>query len=397
MSEQQHIAEPKSVAVVFEVVGGRPIPRLLTNVTVDGDRYLDARQCAAVFGKTEAYWRGEWEDVWSPFLEVGGSPIFAGEAAGETSDAVRAAAVRATRDIVRAVRFPHLNDDEWRYLLDDCTKRKLDPRRVWVKRQHNEETNRDEVAVITTIAAMRQQAERTGLREHESEPEFCGPDGAWKPGPWPEGERPPYGARVFVRRKDKEIPFAGVAYWKFVATYELDERNDFNATGCWKDGGPHMLGKCAAADAYRKAFPEDEVCGGLYTTEEMRVRAAGSSPRGGATEVREDAGEVFNAGSGEVMPAQVEQPVVRDDPKWAWTLVDETTPDSTRSLIRELLEIGASSVPQAESLIALFKQRLPRLASNHVQAFCAVVLKMVREYPAAYGVELEASSVAAEA
>lgn len=370
-------------AVVFEVIDGNPVPRLprgRTGIIVpDGVRYLSAAQCAMHFGQSEDYWRGRWESAWSAYMPP---PADQPLDDGATEGPVVSAAIMAEEDCVRAVRFPHLNDGQWAYVINDCRRRKINPRLIWVRKRHNPETGEEEVVIITTIAAFRAVAERTGRRGKEHTPEFCGPDLVWKPG-WCEAD-PPYAARVKIDRLDGKPADEGVAYWSMCAQFETLEGGRKQLTETWREGGPFMLGKCAAANGYRVGY--GDVLDGLYTFDEMRVRSKTPAQQSG--QVSEAASDVFSAGTGEVVDARpVEKPTLRDDPKFAWPLVDDTTPESSDSLMRSLLEIGASSVQHAKALVEMFRAQLPRLAMNHFKGFCAVVLWAVREHPAAYGVQ----------
>jgi phage recombination protein Bet len=98
-------------------------------------------------------------------------------------------------------------------------------------------------AVQVSIDAMRIKAEETGLYLGQDEPEFeySGADHTL-----------PTLARVRVYRKDFPRPIIGVArYSEFV-----QKKKDGAPTRFWKDMPHNQLGKCAEAQALRKAFPK---------------------------------------------------------------------------------------------------------------------------------------------
>ena len=248
--------------------------------------------------------------------------------------------------------------------------------------------------MIATIAAMRLMAERTGRRGGEGAPEFGGADGVWRPGPWTYDDRNPYAARVLVTRRDTGEVFEGIAYWKMVAQYgPAGEDGVPQPAECWRDGGPHTLGKAAAADAYRKAFPEE--IGGLYTTDEMRVSrrdgaaldepppkpklAAGEQPR---RDDGDESGVIINN-----VPVSPAAPVLPDDPKWAARFVDDTTPESRQRLELTLLELNVTPLAKARAVVDLLSHQCPRLFTNHFREFAALVIRAVRDNPGAYGAD----------
>lgn len=371
MTEQNSVES----MIVFEVIGDRPVAQLpLGGASPDGLRLLTPAQCVQRFGRTEQAWRDEWHAIWDRYVSML-------DPTAPSDATVRAAATVAGWDIVRAVKFPHLNDAQWSYVREDCLRRRIDPRDVEVHLRTGEAGGRAEPLIITTIKVFRQVADRTGLRQHETSPEFCGADGVWVPSPWVRPE-PPEAARVFITRKDRPERIEGIAYWKFCARYTRDERGTLVLTECWEKGGAHMLGKCAAAAGYRVAFSEK--FGGLYTSDELPAgplaadRVASLSPAD-----RVDAGVNSSAGGAGAegvgrSPAARDEGGVPDDPKAVAQLVDDTTPDLPRLPIELIFTGAASTIDEARSLIRSSERRWPRLLSLYPKGFCAAVLHHAR-------------------
>lgn len=363
---------PVDSMMLFEIRDGRPTAQLPLGLTVDGVNVLTPEQCSARFGRTPAEWADEWKSVWGRYLAVLDPSIPTSELAVATVARV------AAWDIVRAVRFPHLSEEQWSFVSEDCRRRRLDPRDVWVKLVTNKDTDKVEPLIITTIRAFRQIADRTGLRRGESPPEFCASeaDTLWGPSPW-RGQVAPFAARVFVSRKDTDEAFEGIAYWKFCAQFTRDAQDKVVLTECWDRGGPHMLGKCASSAAYRLAFPNE--CGGLYTTDEIEIPRT-SSQRPAAEDAAADAPStpvsepaVFReapANSASGLP---------DDPRVVSKLIDETTPDLERLPIELVYTGAAPTVSHAKSIIDEGRRRWPRLFAGHAHAFCAAVIHHARQ------------------
>lgn len=373
------------VTILFEIVQGQPRARLLPAEAADGVRILTPAQMPALFGHDAEFWEREGRAMFLAYMPPA-DPL------RENIPADAPPAIVAQRrledDVVHLVRFPHLDANQWAYVLEDCQRRRINPRLVWVRLQHNRDTNQLEPVIITTIAAFRLMAERTGERDGEGAPWFAGPDGVFREGPWPEGDRPPYAARVVVRRRGRD-PIEGIAYWRQCADYTIGPDKLPILSEAWEKGGAPMLGKCAAVAAYRQGWPDE--CGGLYSSDEIPVSRQTRTPRAVENEptaAAEEAGVVFAEST--VMPPATSPDAalahLRDDPRAAWPLVDDTTPDSPSRLELELLDTGVSPRSRCAEVIDVFRHRLPQLFGHHFRAFCATVLKTVRENPQAFGV-----------
>jgi len=379
---------------MFKERNGQPWPILPHDQggaerVADGVTAFNLAQAQTRFNLSAEALIEEWRAVWGdlvPTETTENRPDDLFPTAGGAAQASTPAMVLAKQDIIHAVRFPHLDADQWEYVKDDCRRRSLDPRLVWVKIEFNEETQKREPQIITTIAALRGLAEETGRLLDESLPDYCDEDGVWTPSPWL-GTKPPVAARVSIEVAGRSNRVYGIATWKRCAQY-FEKKGTWELLRHWKleHGGAEQLGKCGAADAFRRGFTEK--CGKIYTLDEMPV--VGRRTRT-AEEIEIGAAPVFNGGTGEVIetemkPPTVTAPVLIDDPKAHWQLVDDTTPDGVNGLILALMSLDVGSRAQCETLIALFKEKLPRLAKTQFQIFAAVVLKEIRERPAAYGV-----------
>lgn len=159
------------------------------------------------------------------------------------------------------------SDDELALFLEVCKAKRLDPfsgQIHAVKRSERNPSGDGFVERLTFqigIDGFRTIAERTGERDGQDAPEWCGPDEKWKT-LWL-GAQPPVAARVRVYRKGHARPYEAIAYWSFY----VQTKRDGSPNRMWERGGPHMLAKCAEALAYRMAFPDQ--LDGIYAPEEL--------------------------------------------------------------------------------------------------------------------------------
>jgi hypothetical protein len=377
--------------MLFEIISGRPFPRLPIGpngpLLADGEKVLSLDQCVQRFGRTVQDWRDEWIAVFGRYMSMIAPPADASSDSPSTSPSpALSPAQRVGWDVIRIVRFPHLSDVQWQLFEDECHRRRMHPMDVWVVLQTNDETDLVEPVIVTTIKVFRAKAQASGRRRGESAPEFCGDDGVWQPSPWTKST-PPMAARVYITRTDTDEAFEGLAYWKFCARFTRDAQDRVVLNEYWDKGGPHMLGKCAAAAGYRLAFPE--LFGDLYTTDEIQVNrsiqrppaeeAAADEPLRSPTEIASSlAAPAPNPSSAGGIGGEIP-----DDPRVAMKLIDETTPDLSRLPMELVFSGPCASVQDAKAFIQKCQNRWPRLLHNHPEAFCAAVMDSARRQAAA--------------
>lgn len=259
--------------MIFELVDAEPIPRLPTALdgtprVADGVRYLTLEQAATRANESVDFLRKVWMAFFADMGEPQTPPLAStAPAAPAVSPPMRRVAA-ARLDVLRIVDYPDFTDTEWELFIEICNSRRLNPlcRQVRAVRQADPSTGRLSMSIITTIAAFRLIAERTGKYAGQTEPEFCSSDGDWKV-VWPDDVRPPFMARVGILRHGSSQPIYGHARWREFAPYRLDAKRQLVLDPFWEKMPCNQLAKCAEAGGFRKAFAED--LGGLYTFEEL--------------------------------------------------------------------------------------------------------------------------------
>lgn len=174
-----------------------------------------------------------------------------------------------TAEEINALRelFPNLTLGELRNFGRVVKRTGLDPfaRQIFpIKRRQKVPGTRDryeeKLTIQTGIEGYRAIAERTGTYRGQTPYQYCGDDAKWIDAwPWRDA---PTGVRVGVLREGREPLFSDAYIHEFA---QLDR--DGNLSGLWRTMPRVLLGKCAEAQALRRAFPN--VYRGVYTTEEM--------------------------------------------------------------------------------------------------------------------------------
>lgn len=169
--------------------------------------------------------------------------------------------------ILKSQICPTATDAELKFFIAYCAAKKLDPIADQVCLIKRKTKNGAIAKPFTTISGLRALAARTGQYAGSDKAVFKYKGG----GNVPEKRlEEPVSAEVTVYKLigGQRVPFTHEAYW--------DEYYPGGEMGFMYRSKPRtMLGKCAEAQALRKAFPEE--CGGIYCEEES-ASFTGSDP-----------------------------------------------------------------------------------------------------------------------
>jgi hypothetical protein len=163
-----------------------------------------------------------------------------------------------------------LSEDQREYFYEVVERTELDPfqGQIWPSIRHTKDEQGQRIPTMFTLIKLqgfRAIGDRSGLCDGESPVEWCGQDGEWKE-VWLSAD-PPYAARASVYRKDRSRSQTMVCLWVAFVQNVYDSKGSPVPNAIWKRMGPHMLGKCALAGAYRGAFPRQ--ASGVYLIEEL--------------------------------------------------------------------------------------------------------------------------------
>jgi len=192
-------------------------------------------------------------------------------------------------------------DNELRLFMQVCTTKRLDPfsKQIHAVKRWDREAQREVMTFQTGIDGLRLIAERSGQYRGQTDPLWCGEDGAWKD-VWL-AKTPPAAAKVGVHRVGFPQPLTRVAKW---AEY-CQRKKDGTPMAMWATMPTNQLAKCAEALSLRAAFPEE--LSGLYADEEMDQ--ANHEPNGSREAQQEVAKSKLAAMTGEVHQAEFVDPV----------------------------------------------------------------------------------------
>lgn len=189
---------------------------------------------------------------------------------------------------IRAEYCKGATDTQFELFISECRARSLRPgvHLVWQARKAKEYDSVTGAWVfvskafwITTIAALRLIAQRTGDYLGQGPEEYIYLDAAGNPTikseiPLPHEDptlrplpREPWVARATVYRKGFTLPMVGMARFEAYATVQKTDSGPV-LTETWRKRGSEQLFKCAEALAFRKAYPEE--MSGLLLAEELK-------------------------------------------------------------------------------------------------------------------------------
>lgn len=169
-----------------------------------------------------------------------------------------------------------LNETDLKNFAIQCKRTGLDP----ITRQIYAIPNNGKMTIMASIDGLRLIADRSGLYEGQTQPQWCGDDGKWVD-VWLSKETPK-ACKIGVHKKNfKEALYAVALFDEYAGKYAYDD-NKYNKykkgdlTFMWAKMPALMIAKVAEALALRKAFPNE--MSGIYSAEKMD-QATNSAPR----------------------------------------------------------------------------------------------------------------------
>jgi len=161
-------------------------------------------------------------------------------------------------DLIKRTIAIGATNDELALYINQAKRTGLDP---FTRQIYFIKGNDGKVQIQTSIDGFRLIAERSGMYEGQTQPMWCGKDGAWKD-VWLSNDLPA-ACKVGVYKRGFREALYGIALFDEYA----QRKKDGNLTYMWDKMPALMLSKVAESLALRKSFPNE--MSGIYTQEEM--------------------------------------------------------------------------------------------------------------------------------
>jgi len=232
-------------------------------------------------------------------------------------------------------------------------------------------------SVELRVDGLRAMAQQTGEILATKGPFFSGDGERWLRG-WV-GSSPPPLARYGVKRRGRETHSEATAAWGSYVVRRVSEQSGEEVVDqFWCKMPDHMLGKCAEALAYRRAFPE--LFSGLYIKEELdQMENPTSDPPGNM----DDDCQLESQVQGDLNQERqlAEPPSAR---------VTTDVPLNDERLTAALSEIGLDEMEQ-QAAVRAYRERWPTLFSLDRPKFNQMLLRQVRLRPRSFKLRVSLS------
>lgn len=172
---------------------------------------------------------------------------------------------KAQRAALAQIGLEKADDANLAMFLHYCQRTGMDPftRQIYMIGRWDKTSGRLKYTIQMAIDGFRIIAQRSLQYAGQTEPQWCGPDGAWRD-VWVDHSTPPVAARIGVLRHGWPQPTYAIAHF---AEYAPMKRDGSGLEPMWKRMPANQISKCAEAAALRKAFPND--LSGMYVPEEL--------------------------------------------------------------------------------------------------------------------------------
>jgi len=160
-------------------------------------------------------------------------------------------------DVIKRTIAKGATDEELQLFVATCRRTGLDPflKQIYAIKRYDSKEKKEVMGIQVGIDGLRLTGERTGLYAGMDPLEWLDADGVWSQ-VWTGAGDHPIAARCNLYRKDFARPVPAVARWEsYAQTYTRDGKPHLMPN--WEKMPDVMIGKCAEALAYRRAFPAE--------------------------------------------------------------------------------------------------------------------------------------------